>query len=101
MYRIMLACAQGLSTSLLVAKMQQAAQAQVVDAKIWATSYLNIEDELGNFDVLLVGPQVRHAMDDITAVVGDKAKVALIPPQNYGRCDGKAVLNQGIKLMEE
>lgn len=101
MYRIMLACAQGLSTSLLVTKMQQAAQAEGVEAKIWATSYLNIEEELGNFDVLLVGPQVRHALDDITAAVGGRAKVALIPPQNYGRCDGKAVLHQGMKLMEE
>ena len=35
MVRIMLACAQGLSTSLLVTKMQQAAEADKIDATIY------------------------------------------------------------------
>lgn len=101
MIRIMLACAQGLSTSLLVTKMQEAAAAQGVEAKIWATSYLSVEDELGNFDVLLLGPQVRHAANDIMKTVGDRAKVAVIRPQDYGRCDGKGVLNMALKMAEE
>lgn len=100
MVRIMLACAQGLSTSLLVTKMQQAAKDQGVDAKIWATSYLSVEEELGNFDVLLLGPQVRHAADDVRKVVGENAKMDIIRPQDYGRCDGKAVLNFALKMME-
>ena len=55
--RIMLACNAGMSTSLVVAKMQDAAKAQGKDYKIWAVEQGEIQNELGNFDVLLLGPQ--------------------------------------------
>lgn len=60
--RIMLACAAGMSTSILVAKMEEAAKEQGKDYKIWAIDQSMIERELGNFDVLLLGPQVQHTM---------------------------------------
>ena len=50
--RIMLACNAGMSTSLVVAKMQDAAKAQGKDYKIWAVEQGEIQNELGNFDVL-------------------------------------------------
>ena len=52
--RIMLACAAGMSTSLVVSKMQEAAKNQGKDYKIWAIEQGQIQDELGNFDVLLM-----------------------------------------------
>ena len=55
--RIMLACCAGMSTSLVVSKMQDEAAKQGKDYKIWAVEQGQIEDELGNFDVLLLGPQ--------------------------------------------
>ena len=60
--RIMLACNAGMSTSLVVAKMQDAAKAHGKDYKIWAVEQGEIQNELGNFDVLLLGPQVRHIL---------------------------------------
>ena len=49
--RIMLACNAGMSTSLVVAKMQDAAKAHGKDYKIWAVEQGEIQNELGNFDV--------------------------------------------------
>ncbi len=47
----------------VVSKMEEAAKAQgKSDYKIWAVEQGEIEAELGNFDVLLLGPQVRHIM---------------------------------------
>ena len=46
--RIMLACNAGMSTSLVVAKMQDAAKAQGKDYKIWAIEQGEIQNELGN-----------------------------------------------------
>ena len=100
MVRIMLACAQGLSTSLLVTKMQQAAEADKIEATIWATSYMKVEEAMREFDVLLLGPQVRHAFDSIKKTVGDTAKVDIIKMQDYGRCDGAAVLKYALGLLE-
>ena len=90
--RIMLACNAGMSTSLVVAKMQDAAKAQGKDYKIWAVEQGEIQNELGNFDVLLLGPQVRHKL------VGDQAVVDVIDGPSYGRCDGAAVLKQAEDL---
>jgi PTS system cellobiose-specific IIB component len=64
--RIMLACNAGMSTSLVVAKMQDAAKAHGKDYKIWAVEQGEIQNELGNFDVLLLGPQVRHILRRVT-----------------------------------
>lgn len=99
--RIMLACCAGMSTSLVVASMEDAAAAQgKEDYKIWAVEQGRIEEELGNFDVLLLGPQVRHIMRRVTKLVGDAAPVAVIDPMSYGRCDGAAVLTQAEALVQ-
>ena len=83
--RIMLACNAGMSTSLVVAKMQDAAKAQGKDYKIWAVEQGEIQNELGNFDVLLLGPQVRHILRRVTKLVGDQAVVDVIDGPSYGR----------------
>jgi len=97
--RIMLACCAGMSTSLVVAKMQEAAKNQGKEYKIWAVDQGQIEEELGNFDVLLLGPQVRHILRRVSKLVGDKAPIAIIESISYGRCDGEAVLKQAELLV--
>jgi len=97
--RIMLACCAGMSTSLVVSKMEESAKVQGKDHKIWAVDQTQIEEELGNFDVLLLGPQVRHILRKVTKIVGEKAPIAVIESSAYGRCDGEAVLKQAEKLM--
>jgi len=97
--RIMLACCAGMSTSLVVAKMQEAAKKQGKQYKIWAVDQGQIEEELGNFDVLLLGPQVRHILRRVSKLVGDIAPIAIIESISYGRCDGEAVLKQAESLV--
>lgn len=96
--RIMLACAAGMSTSILVAKMEEAAKAAGRDDTIWAVEQGTIESELGNFDVLLLGPQVRHIKRKVDKIVGDVAPVAVIDTAAYGRGDGAKVLKQADKV---
>lgn len=97
--RIMLACAAGMSTSILVQRMEDAAKAQGKDYKIWAADQTSVEAELGNFDVLLLGPQVRHILKKIKGIVGDAAPVEVIEPRAYGMGDGAAVIAQAEKLV--
>lgn len=98
--RIMLACNAGMSTSMVVAKMLDAAKVQGKDYEIWAVEQGEIEGELGKFDVLLLGPQVRHILRRVEKLVGNYAKVAMIDSLAYGRCDGAAVLKQAEGLLE-
>ena len=45
MVRILLCCAAGMSTSLLVTKMEAAAKSKGIEAKIWAVSEKSVESE--------------------------------------------------------
>lgn len=96
--RIMLACAAGMSTSILVAKMEEASKAAGRDDRIWAVEQGSIESEIGNFDVLLLGPQVRHIRRKVDKIVNGAAPVDVIEATAYGRGDGAAVLAQSDKL---
>lgn len=98
--RIMLACASGMSTSMLVEKMKEASKANGEDHKIWAVAQEQVEEELGNFDVLLLGPQIAIQLDRMKKLVGDRAPVAVIKPVDYGRLNGKAVVETAKKLVE-
>jgi len=99
--KIMLACALGMSTSILVEKMKEEAKKQGKDYKIWAVDQSLIEEELGNFDVLLLGPQIQHTLRKVKKIVGDQARVAVINPVDYGRGDAASILKFAEKLMEE
>lgn len=64
---IMLACSAGMSTSLLVSKMQEAAKEQGKDYEIFAKSVADIDHqfEVEKPDVLMLGPQVAYMKADI------------------------------------
>ncbi len=98
--RIMLACASGMSTSLLVEKMKEAARNEGKDDKIWAVAQEEVEEELGNFDVLLLGPQIGLALQRMKDLV-ENVPVAVISPLDYGRRNGASVLKMAHELVEK
>lgn len=89
---IMLACNAGMSTSLVVARMEEAAEAQGKNYKIWAVDQDSIKREIGNFDIILLGPQVSYIQKKVKKLVEEKVPVAVIKTLDYGKCDGEAVL---------
>lgn len=99
---IMLVCSAGMSTSLLVSKMQKAAEAQGVDAEIFAVSASEADANLQkkNVNVLLLGPQVRFMEKQFQAKVeGTDIKLAVINMQDYGMMNGEKVLKTAIEMM--
>ena len=57
--KILLACCSGMSTSLVVNKMKDAAKKDGRDDEIWAVGQGQVDAELPKADVLLIGPQMR------------------------------------------
>jgi PTS system cellobiose-specific IIB component len=101
---IMLACSAGMSTSLLVSKMQAAAEAKGKDYRIFATSASDIDNQLENThpDVLLLGPQIAYMQGDVkqkTDAVG--IPMTVINMQDYGMMNGEHVLVSAEKLLDE
>ena len=99
---IMLACAAGMSTSLLVSKMQNAAKEKGKDYKIFVTAASGIQDEIDKEhpDVLMLGPQVQY-MEDSVKKITDEAGIplAVINMQDYGMMNGEHVLETAQELM--
>lgn len=102
MKRILLACASGMSTSILVRRMEEAAEAKGIEAEIWAVAQDKAPSEMERADVLLIGPQMRF-MKKKYSKVADEVGIPLdvIEPVAYGRADGEAVLNKAIDLIGE
>ena len=99
MVKIMLACSAGMSTSLLVSKMEKAAKEEGIEAKIWAISEVNLQNEIKNCDVLLLGPQVRYILSKAKKMAEPyNIPTEVISMMDYGKCDGQAVLKRALEL---
>ncbi|WP_055071453.1 PTS sugar transporter subunit IIB [Clostridium massiliamazoniense] len=99
MKKILLICSAGMSTSLLVTKMQKAAAEQGLELDISATGSGTYKAEAAKADVLLLGPQVRFMMKEVSSAVPNKP-IEVIDMRAYGKVDGVAVLAQALKLMK-
>lgn len=99
---IMLVCSAGMSTSLLVSKMQKSAEAQGLDADIFAVGASEVDNTLSSkdVDVLMLGPQVRFMKDQFEKKVADKGiPVEVINMQDYGMVNGEKVLQAAVELI--
>ena len=80
--KILLMCANGLSTGILMNKMNQWAEQNNEDLEVKA---IPIDDYLSvykDYDVLLVGPQMRYKIKDVQKAVTDRPS-AVINPSDY------------------
>ena len=100
---IMLACAAGMSTSMLVQRMQDAAKAAGKDYKIFAKSTADIDSELASAekpDVLLLVPQVQYMKNEVKKKT-DEAGIPMdvINMMDYGMMKGDKVLATAEAMM--
>lgn len=97
---ILLVCAAGMSTSLLVNRMNDAAKAKGIEVAIEAHPVGEIEKYGENADVILLGPQVRYELKKVQSKYSNKP-VEVINMQDYGMMDGAKVLEHAIQLLQK
>lgn len=100
MKNILLVCSAGMSTSLLVSKMEKAAAARGIECNIQAHANSDIARFDGKFDVCLVGPQIRYAQADLKKSLPN-IEVEVIDMRVYALGDGDAALDQALSLIKE
>lgn len=93
----LLVCATGMSTSLLVNRMKEAAETKEIEFQIEAHPVGQIEKYGEAADVILLGPQVRYELKNIKKMFLDKP-VEIINMQDYGTMNGAKVLDTALKL---
>lgn len=103
MKNIMLVCNAGMSTSMLVTKMQKAAEEKGLEATIWAVPVSEADSEVAQkeIDVLLLGPQVKFLLNEYKGKFEPGIKVDFINMMDYGVMNGANVLDAALKLMGE
>ena len=73
MKKILLLCAAGMSTSLMVKKMTEAAEKKGIEVEIKAIGLEKFQENLDTYDVFLLVPQVKYKkaeLETIAATVG-------------------------------
>lgn len=99
---ILLVCASGMSTGLLVNKMcAEGEKRKLQNLNIFACSVDEMEKYINNYDVVLVAPQIRYKEKFISSLAAARNKgYAFIDGVSYGRVDGNSVLNQALSFMK-
>ena len=99
MVTIKLFCASGMSTSVLVNKMKEAAKAKGIEAEIVAFPESQMDRHLDSMDVALLGPQVGYTLGKAKGLCEPKGiPVEVIPMIDYGMMNGAKVLDLALKL---
>ena len=98
MKHILLVCASGMSTSLMVKRMKTAAEEQGFECTIEAVGNAYVREKRGTIDILMGGPQLRVSYDALGKEFPE-IPVVLIDMLAYGKIDGKKVLEDAKKAM--
>jgi len=101
MKRILLVCAAGMSTSLLVNKMKAAANEKGIEINIEALPVSECSRVIDQVDIVLLGPQVRFQKPQVDAMVNGRIPVEVIDMRLYGTMNGKAILEHVLKVLGE
>jgi len=94
--KIYLFCSAGMSTSLLVQKMEKASNGSV---EIHAFPVSDISKKGAEANVILLGPQVKYMEHKVQEEFPD-INVNVIPLRDYGMLDGKKVFEDALELMK-
>lgn len=97
--RILLVCNAGMSTSLIVEKMKQKAPE---DVKIEAHPVTYLAEHIREWDVILIGPQIRYKEREISKLCSEHGKVCgVIDMMDYGQGNGESIFEYALKLYKE
>ncbi|MBQ2657740.1 MAG: PTS sugar transporter subunit IIB [Erysipelotrichaceae bacterium] len=97
--RILLACALGCTTGMMVENMKKVS---APDDVIEAHSVNEVNKYYKDYDCVLLGPQVRLELNKIREMCAvDNVPVDVIDARAYGKMDGSAVYEQAKKMINE
>ncbi|MFQ6793370.1 PTS sugar transporter subunit IIB [Thomasclavelia sp.] len=98
MYKILLVCNAGMSTSMLVQRMEKAAASDGIEVKITAMPITAALKELDDWDVVMLGPQVRHELKKLKDAT--TTPIEVIEMRDYGMMNGENVLKAAMKIID-
>ncbi len=99
--RITLICNLGMSTSMLVDRIKEAAKAKGLSVDVDALPFDKAGDRFDSTDILLLGPQVRYLMSKFKKdYAGKIAVIDTINFTDYALINGEKILNDALLKYE-
>lgn len=99
MKKIVVFCAGGMSSSMLVKKMQETIELKEYEAIVLAHSVMSVEKYASDADIVLLGPQIRHEKASVEAKLS--CPVMTIDMKDYGMMDGEAVIEKVMMILND
>jgi len=100
MKKILLVCNAGMSTSMLVQKMQKVAVEKGIEVTLDAIPSTDLSGCWQSADVILLGPQIGFMKDSVKDTVENKIPVEVINMIDYGRMNADKVLTVALDLIK-
>lgn len=106
---VLLCCNLGMSTGTMVNKMREialnSAKLKDKDIRIEAHPASDILEYIDDFDVVMIGPQIKHRFNELKKICDEKGKpIEIIDTKDYGTVNGgnilKAAILMKLKTME-
>ncbi|MDV4149626.1 PTS sugar transporter subunit IIB [Clostridium sp. AL.422] len=102
MSRILLVCLAGMSTSLLVTKMQSVADEHGIECSIKTVGEAELKKYENEIDILLLAPQVRYLLNKMKTRFETRGiPVEVINTLDYGTMNGEKVLKQALSMINK
>src|SRR5476649_764038 len=99
MKTIMLCCSAGMSTSMLVKKMQAEAEKRGLEVNIDAYGVSEFDEQFARYQVVLLVPQVKYMLESLSEKTAERGiPVAAIDMMDYGMQRGDKVLDFALSL---
>lgn len=98
--KVLLVCAGGMSTSMLVKKLKKYAEAKNIPLEAMEAYGIGDYEEVCNdYDVILLGPQVSYRKDSVQEAVN--MPVGVIAPFDYAMSNEENIFKQIDELLEK
>lgn len=99
---ITLVCNMGMSTSMLMNKMQKSAQERSLEVDIVAMADSSLASSDRATDILLLGPQLSFMLEGFKERYKDKiSHIAVVNQMDYGMMNGEKVLDDALAMLND
>lgn len=98
----MLVCSAGMSTSLLVNKMNKIVKEKDLNVNVLAVAEADVKNNMDKVDIMLLGPQVRYLLPKMKEIMEPKGvPVEVVNMVDYGTMNGEKVLEHALSMVKE
>lgn len=101
MYKILLCCASGVTTNMLVNSIKESAKKENQTVMCWAVGALSIKFSWADADCVLVAPQSKADFQKVKDMIHGVIPCEMMKEEDFINMDGDALLKHAIDIIDK